>query len=73
MTNAPVETSVPAETTPVAPAAVAAGDETTGPRQFPAVDNDTIRRAFEAGHYPYARPMGTRLYEAEKASCRPSF
>jgi polyphosphate kinase len=41
--------------------------ERTGPRQFPAVDADSIRQAFESGRYPYARPMGTRAYEAEKA------
>ncbi len=38
-----------------------------GPRRFPAVSPDAIRQAFESGHYPYARRMGTRVYEAEKA------
>ncbi|MCE6960226.1 polyphosphate kinase 2 [Cereibacter sphaeroides] len=38
-----------------------------GPRHFPAVDGDSIRQAFEGGHYPYARRMGRAVYEAEKA------
>ncbi|MEH7827598.1 polyphosphate kinase 2 [Gemmobacter denitrificans] len=38
-----------------------------GPRQFPKADPDAIREAFESGRYPYARLMGTKAYEAEKA------
>ncbi|ULB08711.1 polyphosphate kinase 2 [Cereibacter azotoformans] len=38
-----------------------------GPRQFPAVDANAIRQAFEGGHYPYPRRMGRATYEAEKA------
>jgi len=64
MMDLPVDTKDVAEAAPVP---VAANDETTGPRRFPAVDADLVRRAFEAGHYPYSRPMGTRAYEAEKA------
>jgi polyphosphate kinase 2 len=37
------------------------------PQQFPTVDPQAIREAFETGTYPYGRPMGTRTYEAEKA------
>jgi polyphosphate kinase len=37
------------------------------PSQFPNVDADAIREAFETGRYPYARPMATAQYEAEKA------
>lgn len=53
-----------------APAPAAAGGPAPGPtgqlRQFPTVDPQTIREAFESGTYPYARPMGTKVYEAEK-------
>ena len=34
---------------------------------FPRLDADAIRHAFESGRYPYARKMGARAYEAEKA------
>ena len=49
----------------------AAGGETAaatpkGPRRFPVTDA-TIARVFESGHYPYARPMARKEYEAEKA------
>ena len=37
------------------------------PRQFPTLEPDAIRSAFESGHYPYPRPMGVKVYEAEKA------
>ncbi len=40
--------------------------EPAGLRRFPAAGEDQIREAFESGRYPYARPMGTRPYEAEK-------
>lgn len=39
----------------------------SGPKAFPAVDANAIRRAFEAGKYPYGRKMGRATYEAEKA------
>ena len=52
---------------PAAEVATAIGEGLTGPRQFPAVDPDTIRQAFESGRYPYARQMGRMTYEAEKA------
>lgn len=52
---------------PAAEVATAIGQGLTGPRQFPAVDPDTIRQAFESGRYPYARQMGRMTYEAEKA------
>jgi polyphosphate kinase len=42
-------------------------DAITGPRQFPAVGENAIRRAFETGQYPYARLLGRVTYEAEKA------
>jgi len=45
----------------------ASGDTLRGPRQFPAVDADAIREAFESGRYPYGRLMGRVPYEAEKA------
>jgi polyphosphate kinase len=38
-----------------------------GPRHFPDIGKDAIRAVFEAGKYPYARPMGRIPYEAEKA------
>ena len=50
-----------------APAAPAAEDGAAGPRQFPAVDENAIREAFESGHYPYPRRLGRVAYEAEKA------
>ena len=58
---------------PTAPAtAVAANsadlDGMSGPKKFPAVSQDEIRQAFEAGHYPYARMMGRVSYEAQKAA-----
>ena len=31
------------------------------------MSQDAIRQAFEAGRYPYARPLGRAIYEAEKA------
>lgn len=37
------------------------------PGRFPRVDPEAIREAFEAGTYPYHRPLGLRPYEAEKA------
>lgn len=37
------------------------------PSQFPNVNADAIREAFETGRYPYARSMAVRQYEAEKA------
>ena len=36
------------------------------PRSFPKLEADTVRTAFESGHYPYPRPMGVKVYEAEK-------
>jgi polyphosphate kinase len=46
----------------------AAPPRTSGaPSQFPNVNADAIREAFETGHYPYVRRMATRQYEAEKA------
>ena len=38
-----------------------------GPRHFPDIGKDAIRAVFEAGKYPYARPIGRIPYEAEKA------
>ena len=76
MTDSPVAV----ESTAAAPAMAANGaavaempapaeprdDDVAGPRHFPAVGEDKIREAFESGRYPYARPMGTKVYEAEK-------
>ncbi|RGP35368.1 polyphosphate kinase 2 [Pseudotabrizicola alkalilacus] len=53
------ETPAPADATGV--------EAATGPRRFPAVDENLIRRTFETGQYPYARPLGRAHYEAEKA------
>jgi polyphosphate kinase len=39
----------------------------SGPKTFPAVDTSGLRKAFEAGRYPYARLMGRVTYETEKA------
>ena len=49
----------------VAPGPAAEAAQT--PRSFPQVDAARIRDSFEAGHYPYGRPMGRKVYEAEKA------
>ena len=38
-----------------------------GPKTFPKADPSTVARVFESGHYPYARPMARKTYEAEKA------
>lgn len=35
---------------------------------FPTVSADQVREAFETGRYPYARKMGRRQYEQEKAA-----
>ena len=35
---------------------------------FPKVSADQVRDAFETGRYPYAKKMGRRSYEAEKAA-----
>lgn len=35
---------------------------------FPTVSADQVREAFETGRYPYARKMGRRKYEQEKAA-----
>ena len=46
------------------------GDEAetvVGPRKFPEVGTNTLRQAFEAGRYPYARLLGRVAYETEKA------
>ncbi|MBE2277417.1 MAG: polyphosphate kinase 2 [Rhodobacteraceae bacterium] len=60
----------PGETPSAAPGGAAAGEAgegRTGPQHFPAIDSDAVRHAFESGRYPYARPMGRAVYEAEKA------
>ncbi len=44
-----------------------AAEALTGPKLFPAVSANALRRAFESGRYPYARLMGVRAYEEEKA------
>ena len=43
-----------------------AGEGARGPRKFP-VAEAAIAQVFESGRYPYARPMGRRQYELEKA------
>ena len=45
-----------------------AEDRPQGPQHYPVLDADRIRAAFEAGVYPYGRPMGRRAYEEEKAA-----
>ncbi len=52
------------------PAGVDAGaddDAPRGPRAFPNADANAIRQAFESGKFPYARQLGTKPYEEEKA------
>ncbi|MEY4982157.1 MAG: hypothetical protein RIR62_423 [Pseudomonadota bacterium] len=44
-----------------------ATDQPTGVTQYPSVDEDAIRKTFEAGLYPYGRPLGRKAYEDEKA------
>ena len=51
----------------VALVADAGQDLPSGPTQYPSVDEDAIRKAFEQGRYPYGRPLGRQSYEAEKA------
>jgi len=71
--------SVP-EAAPSAPAPAAApatGTDSAAPHteaslevsalRFPSVDANRIREAFETGRYPYARSMGSKPYEQEKA------
>ncbi|NJM83495.1 MAG: polyphosphate kinase 2 [Tabrizicola sp.] len=59
----------PAEAAPVDTVDAAAAEAAlTGPMAFPAVGQAVSRPAFESGRYPYARRMGTALYEAEKAT-----
>ena len=43
------------------------GEGLTGPQHFPTMEVDAIRQVFESGRYPYARPLGRAVYEAEKA------
>jgi polyphosphate kinase len=45
------------------PRASASGE----PRQFPTIDPDRIREAFETGHFPYPRRLTRRPYEEDKA------
>lgn len=39
----------------------------TPARDFPTISADQVRHAFESGRYPYAKKMGRRVYEQEKA------
>ena len=55
------------EDTTIPPTAPPTDAKLTGPKQFPAIDPNAIREAFETGRYPYGRPMGKVTYEAEKA------
>jgi polyphosphate kinase len=52
-------------------AGMVAGQDTpegpVGPKKFPDAGANTLRQAFEAGRYPYARLMGRVAYETEKA------
>jgi len=48
------------------PVSVAPEDRRARPRQFPTLDADRIREAFETGTFPYPRRMGRVAYEAEK-------
>lgn len=65
-------------TTPAQPKKAAADQPTNGaaktpakvigaPSEFPTVTPDSIRQAFETGEYPYAKKMGKKEYETEKA------
>ncbi len=62
--QAPLQPSTPPTATPP-PQQV--DEALTGPRHFPAADENAIREAFETGAYPYARLLGRMTYEAEKA------
>ena len=60
--------ALPSEPFAAAPvAAEDSGEGLTGPRRFPALTSEAIREVFESGRYPYARPLGRRPYEEEKA------
>jgi hypothetical protein len=63
----PAASAVEAAIAVAHPAERPAGITGGRPTRFPAVDADTIRDAFESGRYPYARPLGTRPYETERA------
>jgi polyphosphate kinase 2 len=66
----PAPVAAPAEVATVAKAPDADegdGEGLTGPRRFPAITSEAIREVFESGRYPYARPLGRRPYEEEKA------
>ena len=56
------------ESTPAAGPSAQPRAPTSGePRQFPTVDPDRIREAFETGRFPYPRRVARRPYEQEKA------
>ena len=38
-----------------------------GPKQFPTVDANRVRQAFESGRYPYSHKLARSAYEKEKA------
>ena len=59
--------TAPSGDTPPLPEPQTATDQPTGVTQYPSVDEDAIRKAFETGTYPYGRPMGRKAYEDEKA------
>ncbi|THD82191.1 polyphosphate kinase 2 [Aliigemmobacter aestuarii] len=65
--TAPVKPSAEPVAEPAAEPAVQPKAGRKGPQKYPAVDSNTIREAFESGRYPYARPMGRKEYETEKA------
>ncbi len=58
---------VPAQSRPRRSRKAAPAPVSGTPSQFPNVNIDAIREAFETGRYPYARRMPARQYEAEKA------
>jgi len=67
--DAPVGTEASSPAPQPGPADVSDGTsgEGHGPARFPRVDADRIRQAFETGRYPYARRLGRKPYEEEKA------
>ncbi|WP_415184913.1 polyphosphate kinase 2 [Phaeovulum sp.] len=52
---------------PDGPATGHSDDDAEGPRQFPQIDPNAVRLAFESGKFPYPRKMRTSEYDAQKA------
>ncbi len=68
--TAPAPAASPSETVAVAPAKSGPRHRPSmsgQPSQFPSIDPNRIRQAFETGRFPYPRGLARRPYEHEKA------